>query len=120
MIDAWDVYWVMQLDSIGIGLIFFGIAFVVASSAMFAYVAEEHQRVSAWGVIFGLVGFGMWGLNMFLPSSKTAAAMMVLPAITSESVVQTVAPETRELYELAKDALRSVAKDKPAKEAEAK
>src|SRR5690606_27484916 len=102
----------MQLDSIGIGLVFSGTVFVVASVAMFAYVADVHQRVSAWGVILGLVGFGMWGANMFLPSSNTAAAMMVLPAITSESVVQTVAPETRELYELAKDALRSVAKDK--------
>src|SRR5690606_7040123 len=88
-----------------------------------AYGGDEDdakRTFKRWMLFGGGVLVFSFLLASLLPSSKTAAAMIVLPAITSDTVVQTVAPEARELYELAKDALRSVAKDKPAKEAEAK
>lgn len=132
MIDAWDVYWVMQLDQIRGGMmalsIVTGLALTIGivSGAVVVFDVLGGDDAGAklaykrW-VMRGVALFAFAFLSVsLLPSSRTAAAMIVLPAITSDTVVQTVAPEARELYELAKDALRSVAKDKPAKEAEAK
>lgn len=113
--SAWNVYWVMQLDSIGVGLLMFGVASVFVGLAFFSYVASVHDRVSACGVMSVLFAFVLWTVCMFLPSSRTAAAMIVLPAITSAEVRSAVAPEAKELYELAKDALRSVGKPAPEK-----
>jgi anaerobic C4-dicarboxylate transporter len=129
MIDAWDVYWIMQLDQIRGGMMVFSIIFGVALAigALVGAVVvfdtygndknDAKQTFKRWmssGVAVFVVSFLLASL---LPSSKTAAAMIVLPAITSDTVVQTVAPEARELYELAKDALRSVAKDKASEHA---
>lgn len=132
MIDAWDVYWVMQLDRIGGMLvaltIISGCALGVSTIIGGFAVADSYgsDREQAKSTLKRIVSYGSASFVFaflcasMIPSSKTAAAMIVLPAITSDTVVQTVAPEARELYELAKDALRSVAKDKPSKEAEAK
>ena len=45
-------------------------------------------------------------IGILTPSSKTAAAMIVLPALTSEEVVGTVKSEAKEPYEMAKEALK--------------
>lgn len=125
MITAWDVYWVMQLDRIGGAT--FALSVIVAvvgwifaigrylhindeihgddRARAFARHARYVRAICATSVALLLAA-------TLLPSSKTAAAMIVLPAITSDTVVETVGPEARELYELAKDALRSVAKPK--------
>jgi hypothetical protein len=143
MIDAWDIYWVMQLDSIGRSLRFIVFALFILSGAFSIravwcsvqspddWLSEECKTAAAASrasepaarsaaIRFGVAFLAVMSVNALIPSSKTAAAMIVLPALTSESVVQTVAPEARELYELAKDALRNVSKDKGAKEGEAK
>lgn len=119
MITAWDVYWVMQLDRVGDG---FGVTGCM--SLIFGLIGTffclAHKN-SIWGTeaktakgllpyMKGLVLLGLFNsaVSVFLPSSKTAAAMIVLPAITSDTVVEAVAPEARELYTLAKDALRGL------------
>lgn len=107
--SAWQVYWVMQLDSIGVGLFLFGVAFLFAAW-VFASATEYDEVRSlrpAW--ICLSIGLLLWMVDVFVPSTKTAAAMIVLPAITSESATSVVAPEARELYDLAKDALRHAA-----------
>lgn len=48
------------------------------------------------------------------PSSKTIAAMIVLPKITSPQAIDTVSKESRDIYELAKKALANLADGKPA------
>lgn len=106
---AWQVYWVMQLDSIGIGLFFFGAAFL-AAAGLILKVSEydEEPAFKPAGICFAIGLLILMG-DAFLPSTKTAAAMVVLPAITSESATAAVAPEVRELYDLAKDALKHAA-----------
>lgn len=126
MIDAWDIYWVMQLDAIRFalfGVTFWASAMIIGLGMMSfgeAVWDEEKDRVRPWVKRLTAVAIAGFVAGVFVPKSQTVAAMIVLPAITSDAVVQTVAPEARELYELAKDALRSVAKDKPAKEGDAK
>lgn len=119
MISAWDVYWVMQLDTI---IQLFGIFGIIGLLVgVISLMIALFQRNSTWGTeaetaktflpyckALTVTALICVTLSAFLPSTKTAAAMIVLPALTSDTVVEAVAPEARELYDLAKDALRSV------------
>ena len=53
-------------------------------------------------------------IGVMAPSTKTIAAMIVLPKITSPQAIDTVSKESRDIYELAKKALANLAEDKPA------
>lgn len=113
MISPLMVYLVMQADSI---VTFFAIAggLAVCGGGGFYIAASEYdddatkkltKSVFVVGCIFVCIA-------AFMPTTKTAAAMIVLPAITSDGAVESVAPEVRELYDLTKDALRSLGKRK--------
>lgn len=124
MISAWDVYWVMQLDSISSFLAVCSFLVFAASAAIFLLVVpeasddEEAKKVLKVCVKFVAVSFFLGTFSVLLPSSKTAAAMIILPAVTSEEAVNMVKPEAKELYELTKDALRSMITEKTTKEVE--
>ena len=109
--NAWQVYWVMQLDSIGIGIFLFGLVLILLGLLALVFAADGCDESLSPRFVLGVIASGalLWFVDMFLPSTKTAAAMIVLPAITSESATAAVAPEVRELYDLAKDALRHAA-----------
>lgn len=129
--NAWTIYWILQLDSInglaGIVAILSAIAFIILFvgkkiSADFAeiwadspghpeykrYVAKERAATRALKpaavclAVFATV-------SAFLPSTRTAAAMVVLPAIANNETVQR---EAGDLYQLAKEALRNAAAPK--------
>lgn len=116
MITAWQIYWVMQLDDIRIFIrfVFGGLAVGIVAFSPF-WLDEEDWHVAVKRTAIGTLL--MLFLSVMIPSTKTAAAMIVLPAITSDKVIETVTPEARELYELAKDALRSVSKKEAAVDA---
>lgn len=114
MVSPFDVYLVMQLDSIGSMFLFFALvgSFVAVVLCLFGSI-EEEPAVLSWGrkvAAFAILSTLASGL---LPSSKTAAAMILIPALTSEEVVAPVSAEARELYGLAKAALRNVAEREP-------
>lgn len=121
MISAWDVYWVMQLDSIGCAMVLFAALLTVGGIILLWASCEDADKgdegaeaVFKWSGRAFLFGVFLGFASALVPSSKTAAAMIVLPAITSDAVVDTVAPEAAELYNMAKDALRDLAKEKKA------
>ena len=109
--SAWTIYWVLQLDAIrnAMGFIsFIGMLIVPLGWAYsldcikrgWAYVACGFMTI-AWLVAVALA--------IFLPSTKTAAAMVVLPAIVNNEAIR---KESGELYDLAKQALRKAATGK--------
>lgn len=116
MVTPLEVYLVLQLDSIkalvcwvsGIGA--FGTA--VASIAGFFAHAEGDEvgtQVLRFARKFFIVAiFGLF-VGVALPSTKTAAAMILLPALTSKEVTEPLSREAGELYDLAKSALRNAA-----------
>lgn len=118
IISAWEIYWVLQLDTIGAAAeisSFLGV-FIMPFVAGFlvcevktwpAYVASA-ALIAAWLVVTAVA--------VFLPSTKTAAAMFVIPKIANSEVIQA---EAGELYELAKQAMRRAVTDEPAKAKEA-
>lgn len=137
MITPFEVYLVMQLDTILNGLIriniLLGIALIAFSIAGMAHSPGEHARAenkpsmdalaskyflfarkAAIALVLAIT------INSLLPSSKTAAAMIILPALTSKEVTEPLAAEGKELYALAKQALRDAVDAKPEPKPETK
>ena len=114
MISALEVYLVMQLDSLR--SVFFTVTmaclggFLISSLGRIIIfdmgyddardTAVKFQKWSALAVIPSLVMYS------FTPSSNTMAAMIVLPAITSSEVLGPLGAEAKELYSMAKQALK--------------
>jgi hypothetical protein len=119
MISAWDIYWVMQLDSISAALSWLAISgsLIVGPAALYAAVlrsmpfsdrdAEKgkatHSLCAKWTPYIAAAFL----LATLLPSTKTAAAMLVIPAVANNEAIQR---EAGDLYGIAKDALRELAK----------
>lgn len=57
------------------------------------------------------IALAIGAANSFIPSTKVAAAMFILPRLTSDQVIEPVGKEARELYDLAKKALTKLAED---------
>src|SRR5690606_37769141 len=123
---AWDIYWVMQLDSIGVLLFLIALVSGIATLVLLVWAAmhAEEDRYSwnegkteeriafrvqllRWAKQAGGVSAVMIIAASVVPSTKTAAAMIVLPAVANSETVQR---EAGELYGIAKDALRELAK----------
>lgn len=120
MVSPFDVYLVMQLDRV---VVFLGLGCAVSAVVLFIAVMSHSMDVdiysgerSAAARVKRDAALRKWWIPAafaaafaLMPSSKTAAAMILVPALTSDAVVVPVTEEARELYGLAKDALRSVA-----------
>ena len=123
MISPWEIYLVLQLDKIGQGATAFSAAAVVATllAAVFycttspeGYDARLHGTAKTalkWALPASLV-FSLAAVT--IPSSKTAAAMIIIPAIANNETIQ---KEAADLYGLAKQALTEAIKpdDEPKK-----
>lgn len=100
-ISPWTIYWVLQLDSIRAALSF--ACFVIACAALFGflYCVDERKRLVVPTLLSVLAAI-VFTAAAFLPSTKTAAAMVVVPAIANNPRIQS---EAGDLYQLAKEAL---------------
>lgn len=113
MITPFEVYVVMQLDVIReisfVVCLFTGlIALPLSITYMIGSALEQSETHNLWPPLQKLLtcmGVGLLVLAV-IPSTKTAAAMIVLPAITSDEVVKPLGDGARELYDLAKQALK--------------
>lgn len=114
MITPFEVYLVMQLDTISnvslFALCILGLTFAILSGTAGMMYADGDKEDSAAlkRVLRKIFPYLLVSLmvSTFLPSTKTAAAMIVLPALTSDEVVKPLGNEARELYDLAKQALK--------------
>lgn len=115
--SAWTVYWVLQLDSIRFVFVMLTILSLIASflatvfgGLMITGYGDEDKGNGAKLLSYAKRLWMAFVVSLLasnlIPSSKTAAAMIVLPALTSEEVVGTVKSEAKELYEMAKEALK--------------
>lgn len=139
-ISAWDIYWVMQLDSIHCAI--FILALALSAISLIGLVStwwnndfakiyenstyEEGKKKYAQYTAsietgkktfkrFLPYAFAAISVASFLPSSRTAAAMIVIPAIASNETIQR---EAGDLYQIAKDGLRELVKPDAPKEVE--
>jgi hypothetical protein len=126
VISPWTIYWIMQLDAIGSaigGVSFFsaaGAALLFALGGMNRHFATSYPMLDSakreesnavvqfkYGRRIATVAVLAVLVNAFLPDSKTAAAVVLIPAIANNETVQ---KEAGELYQLAKDGLRELVK----------
>lgn len=111
VITPWEIYWVLQLDSLNglfVSMAILGgmLSLLLVMGAML--MADDDPDVSkrcAWfaKLMVTIFAIGVLGAT-FVPPTKTAAAMVVLPAIVNNPTVQ---HETGDLYKLAKQALQN-------------
>lgn len=120
MISAWDIYWVMMLDSIGCTLSIFAIvgSLVGGVAAIVHMMAAGDNEPSIangtrWGKPLLFIALAAFFINMLIPDTKTAAMMVVIPRVANNPNVQR---EAGELYDIAKTALRKLAAPEPKKE----
>lgn len=118
------VYLLFQADSISCAMTFIavvaGFAFVIALPLRPIAKSEADKDETA-AIAYRMCRVVMWvcplliAAGIFMPSSKTIAAMIVLPKITTPQAIDTMSKESRDIYDLAKKALANLADDKPAK-----
>lgn len=115
MLSSFDIYLVMQLDAI---VNFFvvvggvGISLCVALCWFKFFVDGEFQETFKAVRPYAVVSILCVVASTFIPTSKTAAAMILLPALTSDQFVEPLTAEAKDLYKLAKQALQNVAEQK--------
>jgi len=118
MITPWEIYWVLQLDAIKCALALGCVACtawtIVAFTGMtIRYLGNYDEKKNdrdAWlsgkrhymrTVVPAAVA--LLAMAILLPSTKTSAAMVVVPQIVNSPTIQ---HEAGDLYTLAKQALR--------------
>lgn len=129
MISPWQIYIVMQLDSLNIVLVITSAIAVAAiclttlfgvfergssqnypESPISKREAENARSFFATAKKLALPTFALLAAAALLPSSKTAAAMYVIPAIANNEAIQA---EAGDIYKLAKQGLtRLVSEEK--------
>ena len=110
MISALDVYLVMQLDSLRSFLGFVGV-FVLLSSGFALTFSLDFEKITVKAIRWcAAAGAAAFLLSAVLPSTQTAAAMIILPRIANNSMVQ---GDAKEFYTLAVGALREALGKKP-------
>lgn len=116
MISAFETYLLFQLDSVVttlaiLSMIGGGVMLFMTLFCILELDEEKNQEFAktskrSWQALAAMIT-----LATFVPDSKTVAAMIVLPAITDDKVIETVTPEAREVYDLAKKALRQLSQE---------
>lgn len=123
MITPFNLYMIMQLDNMRHAMILPLALMILTTIAGFIMMMSniidsdipEKQFSDPWHIlgkkIFRRAGLGsvfILALLAFLPSSRSAAVIVVLPALVNNEAIQ---KEAADLYQLAKDGLRRLAED---------
>lgn len=113
MISAFEVYLIFQLDSIKDAVTGVGVAALCAAVGATVYgligASDEEPwapRLLRWAKVSAVVAALSLLVSAATPSSRAAAAIVILPAIANNETIQR---EAAEVYDLAKDALRKLA-----------
>jgi len=114
---AWQVYWIMQADRIVTafaGLTALGVTLMVATAfvgaAMYDSAPQQRQpsivlRFIRYEFVLGVFTLLFLAGMIFMPATKTLAAMYIVPKLTSPEAQQFIEKEYAELKELLHEAL---------------
>lgn len=95
-LTAWDIYWVTRLDEISLVLgLFVGGGFVACGVSMFSYFVTDGEFVGfkTFAARLAPVLIVVAIVNAFIPNTKQAAAMIVLPVIVNSEAAQQIPSE---------------------------
>jgi len=113
--SAWTVYWLFKLDDIQcvflVASIIIGISFIISCLNYAANYEYQHYRKKNMRIVrhIGYTLLICATICTFIPSTKTMAAIIVLPRIASAENLDVVSKDAGDIYNLAmarlKDAL---------------
>lgn len=107
------VYLVLQMDSFNVCAALLAVISLLAAGVCLGAGEGSHgEEEKAWyrrSYRFGVTSIIAFLLMILLPSTRTLAAMIVVPALTTPSVTEPLSREAGELYSLAKQALERAA-----------
>lgn len=109
--SAWTIYWILQLDNFVSALT--GVVVLGGTGGLMLYgfgILEEMAAAARAGRRILVAVAVACVLLVFMPNTKTAAAMVIIPAIANNEALKA---EAGDLYQLAKQALREAVTDKP-------
>lgn len=93
MITSWDIYWITRLDSINMFLILFGL-FLPFTILFWMWTGDEKENDELYyrKSIFSTIAISIIFLSSacFLPSTKEAAAIYLIPKIVNNQQVQKI------------------------------
>jgi hypothetical protein len=116
MINSFDVYWVMQLDTIVRTIGSLSVVALVLSLLAISFLMVQKHSYTKLASISLCVSVGFIILTSFVPSSRTAAAMVVLPAVANSSQVKEIGALGTDLIKLAREAVSNLKEDQSKKE----
>lgn len=98
-LTPFNVYCVLQLDTLRVGVHAALVIFccIAAISASYAYLNDEWAALKTLRIIGVFALIPLMLLSMFLPSTKTAASMFMLPAVFNNEQIQKIPVELLEL-----------------------
>ncbi|WP_286075648.1 hypothetical protein [Stenotrophomonas sp. 59] len=110
MISAWEIYWVMQLDTIRQASVVASAVGIVGLTVFIVIGFDSYSSDKVMKRVYSLAPLILFPVAAatFLPTSKTAAAMIVIPAIANNERFQA---EAGDLYQLAKQGLQKLVAD---------
>lgn len=126
LINPWLLYLVMQADSIITSVRIFGMFTMIAAIACGATAIaltpdtsydyhrrgnrvpddeeiSRHKSLIKWAVRFTAAAALLFSVAFFIPSTKTAAVLLVVPTLANNPTIQ---KEAGDIYTIAKEALR--------------
>lgn len=103
-LEPWMVYLVGQCDEIRKGISFIGVLVGCFGMGSLAFCVLK-ERINRWSVGLVIFAFVLLFAASLIPSTKTAAAMFVLPPIVNSGAAQSL-PE--ELIDLAREWIREL------------
>lgn len=104
-LEPWMIYLVGQCDGLCKGFSFLAVILGGFGIAGLVYSSDNYGRFSRWAVALTAFALLLMIATTFIPSTKTAAAMLVLPPIVNSEAAQTL---PKELTDLARDWIREL------------
>lgn len=106
--SAWEVYWLMQADTICLGapptFIITGLAGLLLVAFMYIE-CEKHVLATLLGFLCVLsIAIGV-AIGLFMPSTKTLAAMYAVPLVVNNEQLQS---DLTDVYTLGMERLKEV------------
>lgn len=110
--NAFIVYLMLQSHNISFALGCFGWIYIVVYVGTTIVCYIESAATPPWvSPIYHKLSIAALLISVLVPSKETIAAMIVLPSITNNESIAYISNESKEIYLLAKDALRHLTND---------
>lgn len=122
MITHWTIYLILMLDNLKVLFICFlmlsTLTLVIISALTIADITDKGSK-QLWRCLRSSIASFLFFASAvaLIPNTKQMAMILVIPKIAnSEFVQETLPQEAKELYAIAKEALKEIFKEKCAKE----